>query len=269
MTRKHGSHRKAKLLLFDIAIVSLILVFIYSQLSSSQPRFSSEILFDSDFNQGFPNFWEVSVWNQSRIEYSVAYVPSHVMLTLKSEELGKWSGLGAFQGAKPYGWQNSGKGFLPVRVDDKNLTLAWKGKINSFTPYHGPASQCNLGVDLWFEAETLEGRKIAEVYVYFYQAGGLTAPLKTQITIIQRSLTDPRPDQAWVYMMLHHEQLTKGEEGAFSLSLNELLDTLRSTSPDPSFQGAPLTLTGVDCIMEVIGGEASCTLDYCVVGEVA
>jgi len=264
---KRGSRRKAKFLLFDVALIAVILVFLYSQLGGSDPRLAGGILRDPDFDAGFPDFWVVSVWNQSRIEYSSGYEGGRVSFSLKSEDLGRWSGLGAFQGSKPYGWQASPKGFSPVRVDGGNLTLLWKGRIDGWAAFHGPVSQVNLGVDLWFEAETVEGRKIAEIYVYFYQVGSLTLPLKTPVTVVQRSTLEPRVDQAWVYMMVHWEQLTRGADSSFSLSLDKLVDDLRATSPDHSFRGAPIRLTGVDAIMEVIGGEASFTLDYCGIGE--
>lgn len=266
---KRGSLRKAKFLLFDAAIIAVFLIFLYSQFGGSGIRLSNGILLDPGFDVGFPGSWVGSVWNQSRIEYTYGYEAGRVSLSLKSEDLGQWSGLGVFQGSKPYGWQTSPERFEPVRIDGEDLMLSWEGRLDSWVPFQGPMSQVNLGVDLWFEVDTSEGRKIAEIYVYFFQGGGVSLPLKTPITIVQQAASDPRPDEAWVYMMVHWEQLTRGADSSFSLSLDGLVDDLRATSPDHSFRDASVTLTGVDCIIEVIGGEASFTLDYCQVGEVA
>lgn len=120
----------------------------------------------------YPNsYWTQSTWNKGTGSYDYKFEDGMLTMRVDSDS---WGGVGVFQGQKPFGWGESTNVFNPVLVQN-NLRVYWRGKPLSFRAVT-LQSQTSLGVDFWFEVEGQNERKVAEIYVFFYQQGISSLP---------------------------------------------------------------------------------------------
>lgn len=251
---KIGSNKTKILVAAGFLVIVLLAYF------ASPKTVGYGVLADPDLQAGLGSVWGLSLWSKSQA-YSHAYTHdgvSAVTFQLEEREDFGWGGIGAYQGRKPFGWGDAPHIFSPIPISNKSVYVVWKGKINNLTvPQGNPMSQCSVGVDLWFEVESPDGIRIAEIFIFFYQQGVVSQPEGVSVPITRSETGTP----SWRYLLHHHSQMEIGQTAEYTVAINGLIDTLKNSSLD--YQQSTFRLIGVDCHMEVMHCQASYTLDFC------
>jgi hypothetical protein len=241
-----------KLLLSGVAI--LVIFSLTSSFSLYAPAQGNNILLDPNFQS---DVWQVSNWNNSYVENTIN------AQTFDLYSPYNYNGLGTFQGAKPYNWQTTPQRFEPLLITNKTVAVSVTEKLIYFNQFQYPDSQCNLGVDMWFNVSTSTGFKVAEIYAFTYQSGATT----TLPNIIDFKLRDEQVGQHWLYLPYRVAQFEMNKTQTATFKLNALIEMFNTQTLDKSYNGGNFTLIGVDNIMEVSRGQAAFQITSCNIYE--